>query len=61
MTFLAPMSSEKPSSVVQQNQRILVTMNNAKSLQQMDGRARKLKSIGNIRKKGFQMTAEHYA
>ena len=37
---------------------ILVIMYNANSRQQMDGGAKKLRRIGNIKKIGFQMTAK---
>ena len=59
-TSLAPISSENPSSVAQQNQGlgILVTMYNAKSRQPMDGGAKKLRRIGHFEKIGFQITAK---
>ena len=56
MTSLAPISSENPSSVAHQNQRIsiLVIMYNAESRQHMDGGDKKLRRIGNFKKIGFQ-------
>ena len=67
MNSLTPISSENPSPVAQQNERIrhsrghvqlgiLVVMYNAKS--RMDGDANKLRRIGNISKIGFQMMAK---
>ena len=63
MTSLAPISSENPSSVAQQNQRIMHSRDHVqceKSLTDgwMDGCAKKLRRIVNIKKIGFQMTAK---
>ena len=61
MTSLAPISSEDPSSVVHQNQRIrhiLVIMYNVESRQHMDGGAKKLRRIGNFKKIGFSDDGE---
>ena len=60
-TSLAPISSENPSSVAQQNQRIRHSRDhvyNAKSRQPMDGGAKKLRRIGHFEKIGFQITTK---
>ena len=59
ITYLAPISSENPSSVAQQKGLgILVTMYKAKSRQPTDVGAKKLRRIGNFDKIGFQITAK---
>ena len=60
MTSLAPISSENPSLVAQQNQRITHSRDHVqcKSRQPMDGGAKKLRRIGNLKKIGFKITAK---
>ena len=53
MTSLAPIQSQWRNKT--KGLGILVTMYNVKSRQPMDGHAKKLRRIGNIKNIGFQM------